>query len=245
MEHLPLVEGSGTLEMDRTLIKGEIDYRLYYFNNIGELIWKQNTIIPLNRQFSVVEEKYRPNKDYLVYYPQIKGVRDPVNQLLKQLAGVKEVPADKQLESNYVGDFEVAYFKDNLVVIELTGYDYPFGAAHGMPVKNYAHIDLDKGVIYQLKDLFKRDSDYVKVISDMIGDQIKSNGKYSYVFPNAYKGIKKDQPFFISEGALNIYFAPYEIAPYAAGFPTFTIPFEELGEMIDQQGAFWKSFHSS
>jgi len=243
IEHLPMISGSGTLAFDRTLLKGEIDFRLYYFDKNGELIWKQNTFIPLNNRFSVMEEKYRPNKDYLVYFPQIKGIGNPINQTLKQLSGVKEVPADKQLASNYIGDFEVAFFKKDLVAIEITGYDYPFGAAHGMPVKKYAHIDLDKSLLYQLKELFKRDSNFVKVISDLINDQIKSNEKYSYVFPNTYTGIKSDQPFFISEGALNIYFEPYEIAPYAAGFPTFTIPFEELSDIIDQQGGFWRAFH--
>jgi hypothetical protein len=40
-----------------------------------------------------------------------------------------------------------------------------------------------------------------------------------------------------------IYFYPYEIAAYAAGFPEFEIPFEDLTDYIDTEGAFWKSFH--
>lgn len=46
-----------------------------------------------------------------------------------------------------------------------------------------------------MKDLFIRKSPYVKVISDIIGEQIKDNEKYSYLFPDAYKGIQPDQPF--------------------------------------------------
>jgi hypothetical protein len=242
MEHLPTVRGSGTLVFDKTLIKGEIDFRLIYFDKNGQLVWKQNTVIPLDSQNVVVEHKYKPNKDYLVYYPQIKGMA-AVNQTLKDLAGVKEIPAHIQLKSNYMGDFGVTFYKEKLLVIEITGYDYPFGAAHGMPIKDYAHIDLERGRLYQLKDLFKSGSDYVKAISENIRNQIKSNGKYSYVFPDTYKGIQADQLFFISKDGLNIYFTPYEIAPFAAGFPTFTIPFGELKAIINESGDLWKSFH--
>ncbi|MDP4164199.1 MAG: RsiV family protein, partial [Bacillota bacterium] len=153
------------------------------------------------------------------------------------------VSGNEQLESNYVGDFDVTFFKKNLVVIEISGYDYPFGAAHGMPVKKYAHIDVLSGQFYHLKDLFKQESDYVKFLSGIIAEKIKNDSTYSYLFPAGYKGISPNQPFFITSNALNLYFAPYEIAPYAAGFPTFTIPFEEIKDIIDANGSFWKSFH--
>ncbi|MCM3694408.1 WG repeat-containing protein [Neobacillus niacini] len=245
IEHLPKVTGSGSLAFEKSLIKGEVDFRTFYLDKIGRLVWKQNTIIPLNNDYSVIENKYKPNKDYIVYYPQLKGVenQESVNQILKDLSGVKPTLAHTQLESSYAGDFNVPYYKEHLVVIEINGYDYPFGAAHGMPVKKHAHIDLKTGKFYQLKDLFKAEADYVEVISQIIGEQIKNEDQYSYVFPDAYKGIQADQPFFISESALNVYFRPYDIAPYAAGFPTFTIPFNEIYSIINHEGDFWLSFH--
>jgi hypothetical protein len=246
VEHLPMVSGGGWLSFDKTLIKGQIDDRRLYYNRTGELLWKQATILPLNNQYSVVEYKYKPNKDYLVYFPQLEGLENPanVNHMLKEMAGVKPVPPHTQLDSNYQGDYEITFYKNNLLVIKITGYDYPFCAAHGMPVEQYAHINLKTGVMYQLKDLFKPGSPYVKVISDIIGDQIKSNGQYSsYLFPDEYHGIQADQPFFISEAGLNIYFKPYEIAAFAAGFPTFLIPFEDLKDIIHVKGEFWRSFH--
>ncbi|MEH7335363.1 WG repeat-containing protein [Neobacillus drentensis] len=243
--HLPIVSGSGRLQFEKTLIKGEIDFRVKYLSSKGEIIWKQNTVIPLNDQYAVLEQKYKPNKDYLVYYPQIQGMgkSESVNAALKELSGVKAIPSHKQLDSNYLGDFEVTFFKGNLLVIEIHGYNYPFGAAHGMPVKKYAHINLKTGSMYSLKDLFMSKSPYVTTISIIIDKQIKSNSEYSYVFPNSYKGIQANQPFFITDESLNIYFPPYEIAPYAAGFPTFRIPFKEVMSIIDQTGEFWRSFH--
>lgn len=245
-EHLPMVSGSGWLSFEKTLIKGHIDDRLLYFNRIGELVWKQATSLPLTNQYSVVEYKYKPNKDYLVYFPQLAGLENPVsvNSTLREMAGVKPIPAHTQLESNYSGDYEIPFYKKNLLVIKITGYDYPFCAAHGMPVEKYAHINLKTGLMYQLKDLFKSGSPYVKVLSGIIGDQIKSNNQYSsYLFPDEYHGIQTDQLFFINEAGLNIYFKPYEIAAFAAGFPTFTIPFDELKDIINMNSQFWQSFH--
>lgn len=245
VDYLPKVNGSGSLTFEKSLIKGNIDLRILYFDKKSKIIWKQNTIIPLNNDYSVIENKFKPNKDYLVYYPQLKGVenQESVNQTLKDLSGVKPTLAHTQLESSYAGDFEVSFYKNNLVVIEINGYDYPFGAAHGMPIKKYTHIDLKSGKFYQLKDLFKSEEDYVKVMSEIIGNQIKSDDQYSYVFPDTYKGIKADQPFYISESLLYVYFVPYEIAPYAAGFPTFVIPFNVISNIINQKGNFWRSFH--
>ena len=243
--HLLKVEGSGSLIFDNAFIKGDIDLRTLYFDKKGKLVWKQNTVIPLTDQYSVIENKFKPNKDYLIYYPQVKGIKnqESVNQTLKVLAGVKPIPEHTQLESSYIGEFDVSFYKNNLLVIEINGYDYPFGAAHGMPIKKYAHIDLRTGKFYQLKDLFTSDSDYLKVISDIIGEQIKNDDQYSYVFPDTYKGIKANQPFFISKEGLNLYFVPYDIAPYVAGFPTFTIAFEEINSILDKNGDFWRSFH--
>lgn len=246
---LPIVDGTGTLQFDKTLIKGEIDFRLLYFDKNNELIWKQNTAIPLkDPSYAVIEEKYKPNKDFVVYYPQITGMisnkmQAGINQFLKDSAGIKETPAHLRLESNYMGDFDVTFYKKDLLVIEINGYNYPLGAAHGMPVKKYVHFNLKTGETFDLKDLFNPIISYVKVLSELIGNQIKNKPEYHYVFPGSFKGIHLDQPFFISEEGLNIFFPPYEIAPYAAGFPTFTIPFEEVTGIIDINGDFWRSFH--
>ncbi|HJV17402.1 MAG TPA: WG repeat-containing protein [Bacillales bacterium] len=248
IESLPILPGSGEMHFDKTLVKAEVDFRLHYFSKKGELVWQQNQVIPLNDQFSIKENKYKPNKDYLVYFPQIMGmeeeeIQSKVNQTLKNFSAVKFVPTQKQLDSNYTGNFEVTFFRKNLLVIEKAAYNYPFGATHGMPIKKYAHIDLKTGVFYPLKDLFKQGSPYIKTISDMILEQIKNDEKYNYVFFDRYTGIRSDQPFFITEDTLNIYFNPYEIALYAAGFPTFAIPFDEMMDLINLRGEFWRAFH--
>ncbi|ERI07822.1 WG repeat-containing protein [Aneurinibacillus aneurinilyticus] len=244
----PIVAGTGTLSLEGDVIKANIDQRISYLNKAGETVWRENTIIPLQGAYEVQEKKYKPNKDYLVYYPQISGMADKniqasVNTKLKKLSEVKHIPADVQLDYNYFGDFDIPFFRKYLLVFKLAAYNYPFGAAHGMPTEIYPHIDVVSGRFYELKDLFRRDANYVAVLSAIIEKQIKTNEKYSYVWQDQYKGIKPDQPFYVDDDALYIYFYPYEIAPYAAGFPTFRIPYSEIMTIIDTKGAFWQSYH--
>jgi hypothetical protein len=243
---LPFIDGIGTLSIEGQLIKAFVDQRLSYYDKNGNLVYAPNKLIPLNKSISVIEEKYRPNKDYLVYFPQLDGManilaQERVNQVLKKQSQVIPVPKDKQLDYSYTGDFSVKYFKKNLLILELDGYNYPFGAAHGMPTQIMVPVDIVSGKFYELKGLFKQDSSYVKVLSDIIEKQIQEQPE-NY-FPDAFKGIEPDQPFYVSNDSLFIYFTPYEIAPYAAGFPTFEIPFKEIKSIINTKGEFWRSFH--
>lgn len=245
---LPIVNGEGTLTLEGDLIKANIDQRITYYDVSGNIVWRQNKIIPISQRYKVIEKKYKPNKDYLVYYPQIDGMSDrdaqqKVNEELKRLSQIKPIQPDIQLDSSYTGDFLIKFYRDQLLVLELEGYDYPFGAAHGMPYKVFAHINLMNGKLFKLADLFNEDSDYVKVLSGIIAKQIKEDDQYSYVFPDAYKGISADQPFYVENEALYLYFEPYEIGPYAAGFPTFKIQVDEIKDIINTQGEFWRSFH--
>jgi hypothetical protein len=62
------------------------------------------------------------------------------------------------------------------------------------------------------------------------------------IFDGSFTGIRADQGFTVTKDGLEIYFDPYEIAPYAAGFPAFDIPYSELSDILDTQGAFFQSF---
>lgn len=244
---LPVVNGTGTLSFEGDIIRAEIDNRLAYLDKKGDIIWRQNGSIKLNEQYSIKEKKYKPNRNFLVYYPQIKGmennkVEEVANKKLKEKSNVKYIGNKEELDYSYVGQFAVEFFKNELLVLKLSAYNYSFGAAHGMPTEVYAHIDLIHGTFYELKNLFKQNSNFVEVLSNIIKKQIEDKGPDSGIWLDQYKGIKEDQPFYISEHVLNIYFTPYEIAPYAYGFPTFKIPYEEIMDIINSESEFWKSF---
>ncbi|RNA69951.1 WG repeat-containing protein [Alteribacter keqinensis] len=246
-QNLPVIDGTGILTLEGSLIRAFVDQRLSYYDRNGRLVYAQNTVIPLTDSVSIREEKYRPNKDYLVYYPQLEGMADSsaqeqVNRILRQESQVKPVPPDIQLDYSYTGDFSVTFFEKDLLVLQLNGYNYPFGAAHGMPTQTMVNVNIVTGEIYELSDLFLPGSDYIAVISDTIGMMIEAETD-GYYFPDAYEGIRPDHPFYVTEDALWIYFTPYEISAFAAGFPTFKIPFADIMDLINTEGPFWKAFH--
>jgi hypothetical protein len=246
---LPKYEGRGSLTLEEDMVKAELDNDLLYSNKNGATFWKSDTTIALSSGITVNKIKYKPLRTTLVYYPQVVGfadvsIQDKVNSKLKDIfteARAKLTPEDMLSVQD---DFQ-AELINNLLIINMTGYDYYAGAAHGMPLRNYYFIDVVTGDFYELSDLFKVDIDYKTKLNELITADIakQSETEGSMFFPDSFVGISDLQPFFLTKDTLTIYFYPYDIAPYAAGFPEFTIPLADISDYLDTNGAFWSSFH--
>ncbi|MGB8450741.1 MAG: WG repeat-containing protein [Anaerocolumna sp.] len=248
---LPKAEGRGKLTLLGNIVKAEIDDDLIYMAKDGTVIWQNKRTQTLSPELTVKELKFKPNKYAYVYYPSIEGLADDtvqasINGRLYKLftdnrAGLKEE------DGLSVADTFTAEIMKNILIIKKSGYDYTFGAAHGMPLKDYYFIDIKTGEFYDLSDLFIKKSDYVKNINKILGNMIedKSEQGDALLFPDSFKGIKEDQYFRLTQDSLVIYFYPYDIAAYAAGFPEFEIPFEQLKDIIDYNGSFWNAFQDT
>jgi hypothetical protein len=253
VESMPSAEGAGRLEKLNGLIAADIDQRLFYINEQGHVVYRPLSCMGTGSGVRVCEGKYKPNVDYIVYYPVLGDMADmkkepEVNRKLMEMwtdISTLSVKPDAVLDHHYEGGFSVVYSKKNLLVIMESGYDYPFGAAHGMPVMNHVHIDARTGEFYELEDLFLDDSGYEDILSEIVGEQIADMTAQDpdIYWTDSYDGIRRDQQFYITDEGLNLYFQPYEIAPYAAGFPTFMVTFEEISDIIDKKGDFWRSFN--
>lgn len=245
---LPTFAGIGTAQISGDVITATIDDRLQYAKRDGSLIWKSDHSTQLAPGLLVKEAKLRPHRNYLAYYPVISGLSDKkIEQAINERIKQSVTPSDGDFEGTEINyDFAVVMHKKQLLILERSGYVHPIGAAHGMPEEHYSHIDLKTGQLYQLKDLFKPGSAYEKRINELIGKQIKEKGEELGLFPEVkekFDGISQEQGFYVDEQSLNIYFYPYDIGPYAAGFIEFKLPFTDLKDLIDEQGAFWQSFH--
>ncbi len=208
--------------------------------------------IVLAGSYSIKAGHYAPNKDLSITYPIIKGMKDKgiedtVNAFLKDACIPKDmlaVTSDETLSYGYRQEFKVSLFKKSLLNLEITGYHFPKGAVHGMPIKKHYHIDLTTGKLYELADLFPPQSNFVQRLSAMVHDQIDQDAwPLISQSKDLYHGIVIEQPFSLTDDALELYFTPYEIAPYAAGFPTFAIPYDSIKDMIDTNGPLWHSFN--
>ncbi|MBB6623159.1 WG repeat-containing protein [Clostridium gasigenes] len=259
IKDLPKVKGSGTLEIKDGIVYSDIDYEPYYLNKDGSVIYKPNKKIILSDKYSVIKEKYKPNINYLIYYPVIIGVYNKkinieINKKLWDMSyftpyaeeGKNKnsvITKDDVLDYSYYGNFTIEFYKKDLLVLNLSGYYYPIGAAHGMPSKKTPCINLVTGKFYSLGDLFMGGVYYTGELNKIINNMIETDPQYEYVFKDAFKGITEKQDFYVDKDNLYIYYPPYEIGPYSAGFITFKINFDEIKGMINKNGEFYKSFN--
>jgi hypothetical protein len=245
---LPSFDGSGVLNLQGNIIKANVDGVLTYYHTDNTVLWKADTSISLGSGITIKDMIFKPLHTVLVHYPQVEGLQDTnvQNQINEQLETdfVESRANITKEDALTVSDSFSASLKNNLLIISMSGYDYYAGAAHGMPLQNYYFIDISTGEFYELKDLFKKDSDYKTPINEFIRKKIKEDiatGE-SMFFEDQFTGISDAQYFYLTEDGLTIYFYPYDIAAYAGGFPEFTMTFEQLQDVIDKDGAFWKAF---
>ena len=246
---LPKFEGTGTLRLFGDVISVAVDDDQQYYTKEKTLIWQADHTIALTNNLLIKQLKFKPIRGVLVYYPQLEGltnttIQKQINDELKRIFTDSRKDLTKEDMLSVDDSFSVKLMH-NLLIVERSGYDYPYGAAHGMPLRNYFYIDIASGAFYELKDLMTEGSDYTIKINQLITNEITaaSETEGSMYFPESFTGIAENQSFRLEEDAIVIYFHPYDIAAYAAGFPEFIIPFDDISEYINYAGAFWKSFH--
>ena len=96
-------------------------------------------------------------------------------------------------------------------------------------IKTSYNYDLSDGKSLALKDLFKENINYKDILDKIIQSQLYTNPQ-NY-FPNSlknFKGISMDQPFYLEDGYLVIFFGFNEIAPVSSEIPTIKIPLSQI-----------------
>lgn len=194
-------------------------------------------------------------------YPQIDGLHDKaiqenINSVFKKAAedarneGLQNADEMKKvMASGYSGspnkcesyfDYRLKYNQNGLLSLVFMDYQYT-GGAHGMTVQSSYTIDLETGKVYNLKDLFNSDADYVLYISNIVGNKITEGVKEGRLYEiTPFKTIKADQDFYLSDNAVVVYFQQYEYFPYAAGIQEFPVDFSALQDMLKPNLGFLK-----
>jgi len=247
---LPKVEGIGSIKSYGKLYRVEADNNLQYFTQDGKTVWTADNTTHLEGGLEVKVKTFRPDRCMLIQYPELSRLADPevqdnINATLKELFVGSNKASNKEgdmytetLDFNFT-----AYRSKDLLIISKSGYFYPIGAAHGQPIREDYHIDLKTGKLYALEDLFKKHSNYVEKLTQIINDMIdrtdKEYGEQMYL--GKVENLEENSGFEIKKDYLRIYFHPYAIAAYAAGFPEFDIGYAELRDLINIEGELWRS----
>ncbi|SFX00704.1 protein of unknown function [Thermoactinomyces sp. DSM 45891] len=182
---------------------------------------------------------YSPNQHIHVYEPEVYGlsnqtVQHQINRKIQTTLShlLRDQGLGQPGLQEMVGNFEIKTNERNILSLVLGVYSFT-GGAHGNTVIRPLTFDTTTGRQYQLKDLFKPNSDYVAKISDMIRLQIKERDLPVF---EPFKSIKPDQDFYIADKSLVIMFPLYELLPYVYGIPYFPISVYSLRDIVNEEG---------
>ncbi|REE80091.1 uncharacterized protein DUF4163 [Paenibacillus taihuensis] len=153
-------------------------------------------------------------------------IRQTVRELIENQGSLSDPRADMQ------GYFEVKTNEKDVLSLSLFNYAYT-GGAHGLTLQESLTFDTTTGKSYALAELFKPGSGYVNRISDIVKTQIATR---QIATLDPFQSIRPDQPYYIADRSLVVYFALYELTPYAFGFPYFPIPVYDLSDIINPNG---------
>jgi|GEM_PF-344532 len=189
------------------------------------------------------------------YYPQINGLvnKEVEKKVNESIASSVDV-LNKEIESFIISKFtdenatfdssisaEVSYSCNNVIFIH---YYSNVTCNTGLDSDPYRHIsseraegfDLNTGNKLELKDLFKRGSDYKKIINDYIYMEIircNYDDPDSLYMNKPFQGIKENQSFSFNENYLTIIMDEKNDEFNTSEYPvTIMIPLKEIGDEL-------------
>ncbi|MEW6696820.1 MAG: DUF3298 and DUF4163 domain-containing protein [Bacillota bacterium] len=173
-----------------------------------------------------------------VVYPQVAGLSDKevqsrINQMIEEQ--ITDLLSEVDCADGWTatGRYSVEVNQNGILSIRLEVYTYKEQQAHGMTVVKSLTVDLASGKVYELRDLFKRNSHYILRLSNIIKEQIQER---DLPLINEFNRISDNEEFYLTENALVIYFQLYEYTPYYVGIPEFVIPYDRIRNLIREDG---------
>lgn len=191
----------------------------------------------------VIKEDHEALKVDIVF-PLVQGIKDKqveekINQIIqKDVLNFKEIlqtESEKYLQGAKEEGWEIRkysatiyyiahYQKDDLLSLSVFYYSYTLGA-HGHTLQRAYNFNLLNGEEIFLSDILKEKENYVDIINQEIKKQIELNPQEYFSDWSVFQSISEEQPFYLIEDGIVVYFGLYEIAPYSSGLRYFKIPY--------------------
>jgi hypothetical protein len=127
--------------------------------------------------------------------------------------------------------YSITYNKASILSMNILYHEFLRGRHSYIKVPyNYS---LATGKSLSIADLFQEGSNYKEAINLQIKQQLQANSiKYFPGTTEQFKGIAEDQPFYLEDGHLVIFFGFHQIAPTESQLPIFKIPFSALHPIL-------------
>ena len=256
------LEGDAFMIMPLDDTSGRIQFTL---SIDGRTLEQKNKTLTLTEGVTYERAVLSPYIGNTVIYPVLTmndvSLQEKMNQALQSIATESVWALDiygeafddyetlERIDMTVVNELNVL-LNNHLLNVEAMGYFYGFGAAHPNSFQSTEYIDFHTGETLTLESLFKEGGDWRMAIVKEIDRQFMAD-------EDAYLFIEKAEPesdrlvafydahFEITFGpeTISVYFPVYEIAPYAAGVPTYEMAYEVLEGYFDRESAFFKAIY--
>jgi hypothetical protein len=132
--------------------------------------------------------------------------------------------------------YELVGQQGNFWSIKFNMDGYTDGAAHPYHFSTTVNYDLDKGKDVTLDEIFLPNSNYLQFISQYcVAELNKRDIGFDGFHQGADPTAENYRNWNASNDGIMITFDEYQVAPYAAGPQTVTIPYSVLGSLMNNQ----------
>ena len=180
-----------------------------------------------------------------------KDVEDFKKEIKEAEKGMADSDMPAELLQSYFNiEYSIINKTSDLISIKFLTEVYYAGAAHPSHAIWGLNYSLTSGKAINPGDLFKKDSNYLSVLSDYsikeLSKKAKENGKelgyepdYNWIKEGASPKEENFVYFNMTEKDLIIHFNEYQVDCYAAGPKDVIIPYSALKDIIDPAGPAW------
>ncbi len=174
-----------------------------------------------------------------VKFPQVRlrdiNVQNVINRFIRDIVEImmSEQDVDNPGLGQVVGIYKVALNEKSLLSVYLENYAIMRMAANGVTIAAGLTVDLGTGEVYKLKDLFLRNGMYRVRINEIIRGQIKAE---NVPMIEGFPEITDCQEYYLTPGALVVFFQELEFTPHYYGIPEFKVPYAAVRDLIDPYG---------
>lgn len=191
-----------------------------------QTIKRETKLYTLDMRFP--EEFDDPNLDTIIR-SKIEVIK---NKFIASLRDERDLPPSVPGKSSLNINYQLLYNIEPAVSVKLMVTSFNRGAAH--PDSKIYILNFLDGDEVQLPDLFIKKSTYLTKISGYCRKQLLQNKHFDkkWVMEGTSPGLDNFRAWAFSEKGLLIVFNTYQIAPYADGPQTLTIPIDELAAWI-------------
>lgn len=149
-------------------------------------------------------------------------------------AGPGTAPLLDDTKNSFVMRYAIGLATPSLVSVRFEVSTFASGAIHPLSSTDVLNYDVERRKTLGLDDIFLPDSGYLETLSEYatkaLLDEFK--GEEGAVGPMIQEGAgpaaENFQNILLAKDGLLIVFDPYQVAPYAAGTLTVTVPYSEL-----------------